>query len=198
MVFIGHLDLLKVLQRAVARAGLPVAFSQGFSPHQEMSFALPLPLGMEGLGELVEIEFDSKPDGSFVVDALNRHMPSGLQFTGCRLMRDGEKRAASLVAAAEYELEAEANEMEEKVRSLLSRQRILVVKRTKKGEAEADIRPDIFSASVSEKAVNLTLAAGGARNLKAEVVAKELGIGGNAAKRLRLLKSGAEALEPIF
>jgi radical SAM-linked protein len=197
MVFIGHLDLLKVLQRAVARSALPVAFSQGFNPHQEMSFALPLPLGMEGLGELVEIEFAEPLEEETVVESLNKSLPGGLSFTACRFMAQGEKRSASLVAAAEYELEADGD-LEEKVLELMSKPEILVMKRTKKGASQADIRPDIFSASASNGAVKLTLAAGGARNLKAEVVAKELGIGSLPVKRVRLLKSVDGVLEPIF
>ncbi|MDR1641803.1 MAG: TIGR03936 family radical SAM-associated protein, partial [Clostridiales bacterium] len=173
MVFIGHLDLLKVLQRAVARANLPVAFSQGFNPHQEMSFALPLPLGMEGLGELVEIEFAQPLETDLVVSSLNKSLPSGLSFTDCRFMADGEKHSASLVAAAEYELEANS-QAEEKLAELMSKPEILVMKRTKKGTSEVDIKPDIFSAMVSDGTLKMTLAAGGARNLKAEVVAKEL------------------------
>ena len=50
MRYLGHLDLLRYFQKAVRRADIPVAYSGGFSPHQIMSFAAPLGMGLEGLG----------------------------------------------------------------------------------------------------------------------------------------------------
>ena len=54
--FVGHLDLLKLFQRAIKRAGIPVAYSNGFNPHQLIGFAIPLPLGMASVGEYVDVE----------------------------------------------------------------------------------------------------------------------------------------------
>ena len=51
MRFIGHLDVMRYFQKALRRAELPVAFSGGYSPHMIMSFAAPLGVGTESLGE---------------------------------------------------------------------------------------------------------------------------------------------------
>ncbi len=56
--YIGHLDVMRYFQKAIRRSGLPVVYSQGFSPHQLMSFALPLGVGVTSDGEYMEVEFD--------------------------------------------------------------------------------------------------------------------------------------------
>ena len=52
---IGHLDLMRAMQRALRRSGLPVKFSQGFNPHLLLTFAAPLSVGMPGRREVMEI-----------------------------------------------------------------------------------------------------------------------------------------------
>lgn len=61
MRFIGHLDLMRYFQKAMRRADIPIKYSEGFSPHQIMSFGAPLSMGVSGLGEYMDIELK---DGS--------------------------------------------------------------------------------------------------------------------------------------
>ena len=56
MKFVGHLDTMRYFQKAIRRAELPVAFSGGYSPHMIMSFAAPLGVGTESLGEYFDLE----------------------------------------------------------------------------------------------------------------------------------------------
>jgi len=71
--FISHLDWLRMLQRAIFRAGLPIAYSQGFNPTPRMSFGPALPMFTEGLEEYLDLEMaDKVPD---LVERLNRHLP---------------------------------------------------------------------------------------------------------------------------
>ena len=58
--FIGHLDVMRYFQKVIRRSRLPVSYSQGFSPHQLMSFALPLSVGVTSDGEYMEVEFDDE------------------------------------------------------------------------------------------------------------------------------------------
>lgn len=60
--FIGHLDCMRFFQKAIRRAGLDVAYSGGFSPHQIMSFASPLSVGTTSDGEYLDVEFWSLPE----------------------------------------------------------------------------------------------------------------------------------------
>mgnify|MGYP001068438734 FL=1 len=57
--FIGHLDVMRYFQKAIRRAGIDISYSAGFSPHQIMSFASPLGIGLESNGEYMDIEVNS-------------------------------------------------------------------------------------------------------------------------------------------
>ena len=71
--FIGHLDVMRYFQKVIRRSGLPVSYSQGFSPHQLMSFALPLSVGVTSDGEYMEVEFEEDK----LVEAAARNMLPG-------------------------------------------------------------------------------------------------------------------------
>ena len=60
--FIGHLDVMRHFQKVIRRAGIDIAYSTGFSPHQIMSFASPLGLGMYSRGEYMDIEVHTRKD----------------------------------------------------------------------------------------------------------------------------------------
>jgi radical SAM-linked protein len=76
--YISHLDLVRTLERAFRRAGLPIAFSEGFNPHPRFSFAAPLPVGVEGLAEVLEVEMQEPIDHQQLAERLNGVLPQGL------------------------------------------------------------------------------------------------------------------------
>ena len=80
MKFIGHLDCMRFFQKAIRRAKLDVAYSKGYSPHQLMSFASPLGVGLTSDGEYIDVEFYSLPDLSLpdLVTYLNQFMRENL------------------------------------------------------------------------------------------------------------------------
>jgi hypothetical protein len=101
--FIGHLDLLKLFQKAIRRAGLPVAYSEGYNPHMKMVFAAPLPLGFESRGDYADVFFKQEIDG-FI---LNKYFPEGVKILKSTPLTPGEKNCASALRAALYVSEAE-------------------------------------------------------------------------------------------
>ncbi len=76
--YLGHLDLLRTFQRAVRRAGLPIAYSKGFNPHPRMMFASPLPVGAAGLGELAAMDLTEHTDPQALAGRLNSALPRGV------------------------------------------------------------------------------------------------------------------------
>lgn len=78
---VSHLDLVRCLERMLRRADVPVRFTAGFHPTPRMVFALSLPLGAEGLDEVVEVELTRPLDADGVRRRLNECAPAGLQFT---------------------------------------------------------------------------------------------------------------------
>ncbi|MBX3458975.1 MAG: TIGR03936 family radical SAM-associated protein [Planctomycetes bacterium] len=81
--FISHHDLMRVFELALRRSGLPVAYTQGFNPHPKVSFAIALPLGVESLDEIVDIDIaheQQAPAPQDVLDTLAAQMPPGLHL----------------------------------------------------------------------------------------------------------------------
>ena len=136
--YIGHLDFLKVFQQTIRRAGLPVAYSQGFNPHMQMSFALPLPLGMTSHKDYADLTLLSDiPEN--IASKLNSHAPEGLNIQ--TIWETQGPGAAAIVTAADYCLPIANPEID----SILSQQSIIVPKKTKSGIKDTDIRPDILN-----------------------------------------------------
>ena len=100
--YIGHLDLMRFFQKAVKRANLDIAYSQGFSPHQLMSFAAPLALGVTSEGEYFDAEFNSLIPSDEFVRRLNEQMVDGVFVKDVFLLPEGAKKAMSIVAASDY------------------------------------------------------------------------------------------------
>lgn len=78
--YISHLDLIRCLQRAVCRAKLPAAYSEGFHPHMQTSFATTLPLGFIGTGELMDLELSEPLPCETVMERLNAVLPEGIRI----------------------------------------------------------------------------------------------------------------------
>lgn len=178
--FIGHLDLLKVFQLSVNRAGLPIAYSNGFNPHQQMSFAQPLSLGFESVGEYIDIELSENINTEEIKDKLNTAFPEGLLVTGVRPFKQSEKAGASLITYASYEVTFPENIKidGDTISAFLNREHIIIVKKGKKKSTEVDIRPDIYQLEATEEdgktVVKMIISTGSLKNLKAEAVIAEL------------------------
>ena len=80
LALISHLDTLRMLERALRRSGLPVSFTGGFHPLPRLQLALPLPLGVEGSGEWLDLEFTEQVDPGLVRSRLQPELPAGFQL----------------------------------------------------------------------------------------------------------------------
>ena len=78
MKFIGHLDVMRYFQKVMRRADVDIRYSEGFSPHQIMSFASPLGVGMESRGEYVDIEVLSTDSSKEMLRRINGAMTEGV------------------------------------------------------------------------------------------------------------------------
>lgn len=76
--FISHLDFIRAFERAARRAGLPLAYSEGFSPAPRIAYGWPLPVGMTGLSEYLDVELTERVPPEKVAADLNRVLPEGL------------------------------------------------------------------------------------------------------------------------
>ena len=102
MRFVGHLDMMRFFQKAIRRAGLPIAYSGGFHPHQIMSFALPLGIGVTSEGEYMDIELTEKVVPENAIQRLNDQMAEGVKVLSFVYLPDKSKKAMAAVEAASY------------------------------------------------------------------------------------------------
>ena len=176
MRFIGHLDIMRYFQKAMRRAHIDIAFTEGFSPHMIMSFAAPLGVGLTSNGEYMDIEIRTPISSEDAIRQLNEVMVDGMKVLSFRQIEEGKAgKAMSLVAAADYTVSFRPGyepegDWQSRLEEFIQKDSILVLKKTKKSEVETDIRPMIYQLSVKDDKVHMTLATGSAANLKPELV----------------------------
>lgn len=186
--FLGHLDVMRYFQKAMRRADIPIAFTSGYSPHMIMSFAQPLGLGITSEGEYLDIELAESVPSKDAIYRLNQTMAEGMDVVSFRQINEDKKSSGMTnVAAAEYlvlpkEYEETAlteynssepvfpRTFEERIRAFMGQPEIVVLKKTKRSEKEADIKPMIYDFRLEPAGICLKLAAGSEANLKPDLV----------------------------
>ena len=122
--FISHLDLIRLWQRALHRAGIPLAYSEGFSPHPRISLAAPLPLGVTSEAELMDISLSQLVSPHFFTTALSQQLPPGMEILQVYQIAPNQPSLQSQVRYAEYKVEVKSDKQSEDIKlaimSLLS------------------------------------------------------------------------------
>lgn len=95
--FLSHRDMLRLFERALARAALPVRYSEGFNPHPRLSIPLPRPTGIASEAEVVVVEYEGAIDGDEALAKLRGQMPQHLELVGGRRLAAGERLRPELV-----------------------------------------------------------------------------------------------------
>ena len=153
--FIGHLDVMRFFQKCIRRAELDIAYSQGFSPHQIMSFAAPLGVGLTSDGEYMDIELNSVTTSEDMVKRLNDASVYGIEIVSLKELPDGAGNAMASVAAAAYKVtfrEGRAPHFDytKAIGDMMTSESIIIKKETKKSTLEIDLKPGIYEMSVLE------------------------------------------------
>ncbi len=149
MRFVGHLDLMRFFQKAIRRAGLKVAYSKGYSPHQLMSFASPLGVGLTTDGDYIDVEFEPDSDEPEVLmGRLNDELSEDVFITGIERMGEGFKNSMSMLLSSAYMVTAKQTgafpgNYKEEFERFLDQKEIITVKKTKKSEKVIDLKPAI-------------------------------------------------------
>lgn len=175
MKFIGHLDVMRYFQKVMRRAELDIAYSEGFSPHQIMSFAAPLGVGLTSKGEYLDVEMHSVMSSKEMVDVMNATMVEGISVVSFRLLDENSKNAMSCVAGADYNVVFREKykpdiDVKNEFSKFISQDSIEILKKTKKSEMLVDIKPMIYEAKANDEGIFMKLATGSVNNLKPELV----------------------------
>lgn len=180
MKFIGHLDIMRYFQKVMRRAEVNIRYSEGFSPHQIMSFAAPLGVGITSSGEYLDIEVLSTDTSKVMVDRLNNAMVEEIRILSYRHLGDASKNAMSLVSAADYTLEFRENyipanleEFFENLESFYRQEHIFIVKPTKRGQKEMDLKPLVYRLERRGDGIFMQVSTGSTDNIKPELVMEE-------------------------
>ncbi|WFR60081.1 TIGR03936 family radical SAM-associated protein [Anaerocolumna sp. AGMB13025] len=162
--FIGHLDVMRYFQKAFRRADIDVEYSKGFSPHQLMSFAAPLGVGLTSDGEYLDVSLLSCEAPKVMIDKINEAMNDFIQVVDFKQLSDNSKNAMSSVAGADYLVSVKDGYdymdkmvFEEKFQDFYNQKTLVVTKKSKKSENEVDIKPLIYHIAFGEKEFQETI-----------------------------------------
>lgn len=173
MKFIGHLDMVRYFQKVMRRGEIDVAYSEGFSPHQKMSFAAPLSVGVLSKGEYFDMEVNSTLSTKEAIERINVQNVEGVKVLSYKLLPDNAKNAMAVMSAADYFVYTDIF-TDDDITGFINQDSINVIKKTKKSEKEVDIKPLIYSIKKEDNGIFIKLAQGSAQNLKPELVVTAL------------------------
>lgn len=182
--FISHLDLMRTIQRIIRRSGVPIEYSKGFNPHMALSLAQPLSVGVYSDGEYMDIVLTEEMKVADLLERLNEAAPPTIRFfeaTPIEIVENVKRvpQAMALLDAGRYIIKLKlVNEenVEEKMASLLNENAWETLKKSKKGEKMADIKPLVkelkYWVKDGELVINALIATGSRENLSADLLAK--------------------------
>ncbi len=152
--WLGHLDIRRGFERALRRSGLPVAYSQGYNPHIRLTFAHPLPVGVEGWAELCAVDLAREVSPQEIGKQLLPQLCDDLQVTSVEVLPRGRRSPFADLSVASYELVLSADSprgmtiVAEAVDRCLASEELVVERRTKRNVVWVDIRPHIYTAQL--------------------------------------------------
>ncbi|MEY2398342.1 MAG: hypothetical protein QOJ00_1516 [Actinomycetota bacterium] len=159
--WISHRDIARCVERAVRRANLPVAYSEGFSPRPRISFGLALPTGAESLAEYLDIDFAANDvDTDAVGASLSGGLPVGLDVTKTAVLPVGTASLQEAVVSCRWEIGVfAANDglihdtawFADAAQKLMAADEVVVTRERKGAIVTDDIRPNIAALSAEAR-----------------------------------------------
>lgn len=187
--FLGHLDLMKLLMRALRRAGIPLVYSQGFNPKPKVSFGPALPVGLFSEGEYFDFECYRRLDPDRAVAEIDGALPPGIRVLAVREVRRGIAALSEVVSASRYRVHDGGAGIAPRAVERFRSPEPLVVQREKKGKTTTfDVRSEVLDLeSIDGGSMRMTLAVrtGGASIKPTEVLAA---LAGPEASRLLVVR----------
>ena len=189
--FISHHDTLRLFQRALTRAAIPVRYSEGFNPHPRLAILLPRPVGVASQAEAIVIETDTRIDPQDLRRRLQHHAPAGLGMTRARRLEAGGLPRPDRVR---YRLELghpAPVDLERRIRQLLESKVIPVERSDSRGGRirQVDIRPYLLDLHREGGAVEFTLRVTDGGSARPSEIAGRLGYdAGSINHRIRRME----------
>jgi radical SAM-linked protein len=156
--FVSARDLSSVWERALRRADLPIAYSEGFTPHPKVSFPDALPVGVSSTGEYAELSFVAPIDAAVDLAALSAALPAGMDITTYLRVPDGAPKLARMLRVTLWELAWPPVDQTELAELLTTRSAELlaathaeVVRSHPDGDRTIDVRPAVLALAATTR-----------------------------------------------
>ncbi len=171
-VWLAHLDMMRTFERSVRRAGLPVAYSQGFNPRPQLSFALPIGVGLATLDDYVDVVMTEPVDSKWAIQQLNQNLPQGLFIIDAKPIPEDGPSLMSLIAAADYEIRGEGLAEAVGVLSAMPPDAVWPAEKFSKGKKiDVDIRPLVMNLDLqAANLLKIRVKAGSRENLRPDLL----------------------------
>lgn len=158
---IGHLDIQRCVQRGLRRSGLPVAYSNGYNPHILVTFASALSTGACGKREIMDVTMAEDVSEQVFLERMNKAMPPEMQLSEARAVDQKHPALMACLRAAGYELlirdSEQARRLISAIPSMMARESVIAMRKTKTAVRECDIKPLIFELTGDGKVIYATL-----------------------------------------
>ena len=145
--FLSHLDLLKYFCKAVKRADIPIAYSEGFNPHPKIAFGPPRGVAIAGMNEYCDMKLKTEMTAEEFAEKFNSALPKGIHINSARVVMGKAKPLQASINRAAYEAEitgCDLAAMPAKVDELLKAENIEFIRRNpKKGNKTINLRSGI-------------------------------------------------------
>lgn len=148
--FLSHLDLLRAVERAFRRAGLPLAYSEGYNPHPRISYGSALAVGVTSEAEYLDVELRQRVSAAEAAKRIEAALPPALKLVAVKELERQQPSLMAMINLARYQVTAQLSrpvsqdEANDIVQELLQQDSILITRKGKKGERIAGIRSGIY------------------------------------------------------
>lgn len=150
--YVSARDMTSVWERALRRAGLPIAWSHGFRPHPKVSFPDALPVGWDSTGEYAELTFTQDLEVDADLTRLSQALPAGMGILRYLVVPDGAPKLASMLPDTLWEVDLDpatpTGDLHTRAEDLLSETSVEVVRHRPSGEKILDVRPAVVTIHV--------------------------------------------------
>ena len=183
-IYISHLDVNRMMSRAVRRARLPMWYTEGFNPHPYISFALPLSLGMESDCEFMDIRVEGDITDGEIAERLNAVLPEGIRILSAAepVFNSNLIESAKYFIKLTFESEGDASNFAADSEALLEKDEIIAEKPGKKGHRkvmkQVNLKGFIYDIKLTQAGdvvnIQAVLAAGNTNNLNPNLLIEAL------------------------
>jgi radical SAM family uncharacterized protein/radical SAM-linked protein len=178
--FMSHLDNLRMIERALRRAKVPVSYSQGFNPTPKLSFGPPLPLGFTSEAEYVDITLDVTLM-AYMIESLRKALPEGFMVSDAKVVLGKTASLSSALNRVRYELARDCWQpdapLQGMIESALAAPTLVIERPSKDYTKPMDIRPAIYELTLTDDKVSMLLGLGEAGYARPTEVAQFLTTG---------------------